>query len=223
MVRLPELFDANKVVGYTFTARPDFPEVKDLLAHMDRLGIARALVWNAAARGFNCRWANERLLQEICETPEAAGRVVPAFAVAPTMIYEHGAIERTKSSMEEHGVRALRFPLPRQSWSLSTIEPVIEVLLRLQPVLFLDFRDPFQKQDVLSFAERFPTSSIVSAYLRSFSCSIASSVSRSSFPGPTASSGSMKTVAPESERSWTMPPNRLWDEARIGTQYLPER
>lgn len=56
MASFPTLFDVNAEVGFSSAVRPEFPTCADLLAHMDRLGIDRALTYNIAARDFNQRW-----------------------------------------------------------------------------------------------------------------------------------------------------------------------
>ncbi|MHB9025031.1 MAG: amidohydrolase family protein [Armatimonadota bacterium] len=156
MHSLPPLFDANKQFGFSAAARPDYPTARQLLEHLDRLGIGRALAWHAAARDFDPHWGNERLLKEIAEAPGAAERLAPAFVIAPTMLYDQGAVEWLEDAMHTHRVRALRFPLIRNNWAIGEIEPIIERLEPLQPVLFLNFRDPLPKRDVLDFAERYP-------------------------------------------------------------------
>ena len=72
---MTNLFSCNAVVGSSSAQTPDFPCVADLLAHLDRLGLERALTWHVGARDFYTRWGNERLLAEIAATPGASGRV----------------------------------------------------------------------------------------------------------------------------------------------------
>ena len=161
MPALTNLFDLNAVVGYSSAAQPDFPHVSDLLAHMDRLGIARALTWHVAARDFHGRFGNERLLDEIASTPGASGRIFPSFVLTPTMLYESGALEWLHGAMTDHRVRALRFSLVRGEWSLDEIYPLLDQLLGLAPVLLLDLRDGLPKPSLLGLAERYPSMPIV--------------------------------------------------------------
>ena len=150
------LFDANAVVGCTSDQRPDFLRVADLLAHMDRLGLGRALAWHIGAAGFQTVWGNEKLLADLAATPGAEGRVFPAFVISPNVYYERGSLEWIREAMEQHGARALRFSLARPEWSLDALEPVLEALLPLSPVLFLSTRDYLPKPAILALAERFP-------------------------------------------------------------------
>ncbi len=161
MPALTNLFDLNAVVGYSSAAEPDFPHVSDLLAHMDRLGIARALAWHVAARDFHGRFGNERLLSEIASTPGAPGRVFPSFVLTPTMLYERGALDWLRTALQAHHVRALRFSLLRGEWSLDEIYPVLEQVLDLDPVLLLDLREPFPKPAYLGLAQRFPEMPVI--------------------------------------------------------------
>ena len=161
MSTLPTLFDVNARVGFSSVVRPEFPCCADLLAHMDRLGIERALTCDIAARGFSQRWGNSRLLDEIAAMPGAADRLIPAFAIAPTMRYERGTLEWVKEMMATQGVRALCYPLMREQWTLGELEPVLTELMPFKPLLLLDFRDPFQKADVLDVAGHFPELPII--------------------------------------------------------------
>ena len=46
MHKVPVLFDVNSVFGRAAAGVNDCPAMADRLAHMNRLGISRALVWN---------------------------------------------------------------------------------------------------------------------------------------------------------------------------------
>jgi len=161
MSSLPVLFDANRTLGSGASMPVDFHSATDLLTEMDRLGIARTLVWHQAAQDCHARTANELLLEELANTPGAAERLVPAFCISPVVPYETGTLDWLKTKMTAHGSRALRFPLMRNAWKLCEIEPVIEALLPQQPVLFFTIHDPHTKEDVLGFTERFPTVTLV--------------------------------------------------------------
>lgn len=155
MVGLPPLFDATKYIGTGFPEHPDFPTAADLLAHLDRLGIDRAVVWHTEARGPHPMAGNEQLIREIAAAG-AQDRVIPSFAIAPSMIDERGAMDRFLDLVNAHGVRAFRV-WPRESgWSLRDIAPILQTLLPLKPVLFLDVWQDVKKEEVLSFAAEFP-------------------------------------------------------------------
>ena len=63
------LLNANGSFGNSSYGAPAFPTPKEVLAHIDRLGVARSLVWNIESRDGNCPWSNRRLLDEIARTP----------------------------------------------------------------------------------------------------------------------------------------------------------
>ena len=65
VISLPPFFDCNKYLGPGFPQRPDFPRAVDLLSHLDRLGIDRAVAWHTAARDLHPMKGNEQLLREI--------------------------------------------------------------------------------------------------------------------------------------------------------------
>lgn len=160
MSNLP-LFSANTHIGYSSAETPDFATCSDLLAFMDRLGIDRALTWHVATRDMHPRWGNARLLAEIADTPDAAGRIVPALGITPTLLFEHGSLNWLRETMTTHCIRALRYAMNRGNWTLEELAPVIEAILDLQPVLFIDQRDPIQKADILAFAQAYPQVPVV--------------------------------------------------------------
>jgi len=159
MTTLPPLFDTTKYFGVGSNERPDFPTAGSVLAHLDRLGIARALCWHVISRDQHPMRGNRMLLAEIAATPGAAGRLLPAFTIGPAMQYEPGAIGELKQTMMEHGARAVR--VFRSRWSLLQIEPVVRALLGLQPVVFVDAREGMNARDFLDFAEAFPSVPLV--------------------------------------------------------------
>lgn len=158
---LTHLFNANAVVGCAQNRRPDFSAVADLLAHMDRLGVSRALVWHLGAAGFQTVWGNRKLLADLAATPAAADRVFPAFVISPNVYYERGSLDWIRSAMQDCGARALRFSLGRGEWTLDALEPVLEALQSLSPVLFLSVWDNLPKPAVLALAARFPDMPLV--------------------------------------------------------------
>lgn len=154
---LPPLFDANGRFGCPATAQPEFRTAADYLAHLDRLGVQRGLVFHVEGREFHPTTGNRKLIAEINATPRAKERLVPAFTIGAQMLYEPGAMEELKSAMKANGVRALRlFPAMLQH-TLGQVEPVIEALLPFKPVLFLDSREGVPAADLVALATKFPS------------------------------------------------------------------
>ena len=89
----PALIDVNAFYGKSATGDSEFPEIRDRLAFMDRLGISLSLVWNTEARQNHALSSNQKLIDEIARTPGAQGRIMPALAVSGLMQYERDGIQ----------------------------------------------------------------------------------------------------------------------------------
>lgn len=165
MSRCPILFDVNANFGYSASARPDFTNAQALLSHMDRLGIAHSLVWQAQAMDYHASLGNRKLLDQIDATPQAAGRLYPAFTIVPSMLYENGAMDELRHAVSSGRVRALRF-FPGRSWAhtLTQIEPVVEAVAPYNPLLLLDGSEAPQgliETELIDFAQKFSNLTIV--------------------------------------------------------------
>jgi len=152
---MPSLFDANGSCGRPSVGAPDCPTVADRLAHMDRLGIERSLVWNVEGEQDNSLSANRRLLDEIAATPGTPGRIVAAPIVSGVIVYERGGVEKLTEQMREAGTGALRFVSVYDRLKLMQCEPVINAVRELKPFILLKGNDP-DARDILNFTERFP-------------------------------------------------------------------
>jgi predicted TIM-barrel fold metal-dependent hydrolase len=158
---LPPLFDCNKYLGPGFPIRPDFPHAVDLMAHMDRLGIDRAVAWHTAARVLHPMDGNEQLLREI-KAERALDRIVPSFIIAPSMFDEKATMDRFLNLVKTNHIKAFHFFPAKFGWKLENIAPVIKKILHLKPVLFLDsFESLGDKEAILSFSGEFPQVSLV--------------------------------------------------------------
>lgn len=156
---LPKFFDCNKYVGPGFPEKPDFPCVSDLLAHMDRIGIDRAVAWHTDARQLSPMAGNEKLLSEI-EYAKARSRIIPSFIIVPSLIDDSKVIGRLLELIKTKNFRAFHYFPGRFGWVLSDISPVIEKIRNYNPVLFLNVRDANQ-DEILGFSNQFPELSIV--------------------------------------------------------------
>lgn len=162
MSTLPPLFDATKFFGAGSSERPDYPTAASLLAHLDRLGIARALAWHVHARDLEPMTGNRALVAEIAATPGASGRLIPAFTIAPTMPYATGAMANLRRMMTEYGVRALR--IFRERWTLTLLEPVVRELADLHPVVFIDVREGLDVREIAEFCAALPEVPVVALH-----------------------------------------------------------
>ena len=104
---LPPFFDCNKYIGPGFPKSPDFPRASDLLAHMDRLGIDRAVAWHTNARNINPMAGNEQLIDEI-EKSFFRERIIPSFIITPTLVNEQVTTDHFLHLVTKHHIRAFQ-------------------------------------------------------------------------------------------------------------------
>lgn len=153
--KVPVLFDVNGVFGREAGGVNDCPTMAERLAHMNRLGISRSLVWNVESTQNHALSANAHTLTAIAETRGAKGRIYPALTVSGLTVYERNGIQMLKRQMEAGETRALRFFNVFGRLSLSQIVPIIEAIRSLKPFIVLK-HDATTQQDILAFAARFP-------------------------------------------------------------------
>jgi predicted TIM-barrel fold metal-dependent hydrolase len=148
-------FDVNASFGNPAGGVPPFPTVASRLAHMDRLGISRALVWNVEAGQHHSLSANRRLLDEVASTLGAPGRIVPALVVSGLIAYEKDGIRKLADQMREGRTRALRFVNVFGLLTLAQCEPVIRAVQTFKPFLLVG-GDEASTPDILALTEMFP-------------------------------------------------------------------
>ena len=150
------LFDVNAAVGKSCTGVPEFATVRERLAHMDRLGISRAVVWNTESRSDNVTQANAELRAELGRLPAAQRcRLIPAFTISPLLQYERDGVEKLRRNLTDQAPACLRFTPGLIAFKLSQLEPVIRALPASNPVLIMGQGDA-DARDVLAFTDLFP-------------------------------------------------------------------
>ncbi len=154
------LFDVNAAFGKPAFGDTEFPTVADRLQEMDRLGIARALVWNLEAAQNHPLASNQKLLDAIAATPGATGRIFPALAFSDLLLYEHDGVAALIRQFNVQPCRALRFVAGVTRCTLMRAEPVIRALQKLKPFIVLD-QDQASVSDVLEFTAVFPEVPVV--------------------------------------------------------------
>lgn len=154
MHKVPVLFDVNAVFGRAAAGVNDCPSMAGRLAHMDRLGISRALVWNVESTQNHALSSNDHLLEAIARTPGARGRIYPALTVSGLMAYERDGIATLKRQMAAGGTRALRYVNALNVLSLRQLTPVMRALRPMQPLLIVNHGLPVE--DLLEFGRRHP-------------------------------------------------------------------
>ena len=157
-------FDVNASFGNPAGGVPEFPTCASRLAHMDRLGISRALVWNVEAGQHHSLSANRRLLDEMASTPGAQGRIVPELVVSGLIAYEQDGIRKLVDQMQEGNTRALRFVNVFGLLTLAQCEPVIRAVQHLNPFIVMNGGEA-DTQDILDFTAIFPEMPLILANL----------------------------------------------------------
>ncbi|NLF39438.1 amidohydrolase family protein, partial [bacterium] len=160
MSTVPALFDVNASYGKPCMGGSDFPTIQDRLSAMDRLGISRALVWNAESVQSHALSCNQALIGSIRATPGAEVRMLPALTVSSQVLYEHDGVARLHAQFEAAGCRALRFTNATGRLSLMQLEPVLRRIRRLKPFIVLRY-DQASAADILEFAAAFPDVPVV--------------------------------------------------------------
>ena len=152
-MNLPPLFDVNGSFGCPATARPMYRTPADLLGQMDRLGIGRSIVFHIGARDYNPRWGNQQLLAELATTSD---RLVPAFVIGPSLLYERGAMAELQQAFAARQVRAIRLCPATLRYALAQVEPILAELAAHKPVVLVDRFELLAPDDLRVLAERFP-------------------------------------------------------------------
>ena len=155
MSNVPVLFDVNGCFGKPSSGGADFPTMADRLAHMNRLGVSRALVWNVDSVQNNALAGNETLLAAIRQAPGAEGRIFPALAVSALTQYEKDGLRRLEAQLRAIPCRALRFVNTYGRLTLMQLEPVMRRIRSLRPFLVLK-HDQASVADILEFTRTFP-------------------------------------------------------------------
>lgn len=160
MHKAPVLIDVNASFGKSATGNSEFPEIRDRLDFMDRLGISTSLVWNTESRQNHALSSNQNMIAEIARTPKARGRIIPALAVSGLMQYERDGIRTLKQQMIAGETRALRFVSVFKRLTLCQLEPVIREIAGLKPFIIMRY-DESNIQDILEFTALFPKIPVV--------------------------------------------------------------
>ncbi len=131
------LFDAHCYVGrFRHYQAGYFHSREDLLAEMDHLGIAEALVCDTLSRELDPRAGNPRVLTTCTEQP----RLHPAWSLAPPVQSLPCPLAELPAQMAAAGVRAVwlfpgHYHFSLAEWSL---HPILEALEQARVPVFVD-------------------------------------------------------------------------------------
>lgn len=160
--KLPALFDVNGCYGNPCKGESEFRTIKERLAHMDRLGVSRSLVWNTETIQHHAPACNRDMLEDIAGVPEAAGRILPAIAISSLSLYEKDGLDELKEQFGAMPCRALRFVNAMERQTLMQLAPLIRELRSYKPFLVFNHRQ-VKGDDLLAFGEEFPDVPMVMA------------------------------------------------------------
>jgi hypothetical protein len=138
---LPPLLNADAAIGFHARFRPDYPGPRELLAHLDRLGISRSLVWHTQARDLHPAVGNRRLLEDLADAGPLAERLIPTFVLAPSLLGEPNALAFVLEALRVGRVRGVRLFPGQLRHNASMVEPVLRAVARYRPAVFLDATD----------------------------------------------------------------------------------
>jgi len=158
---IPKLFDCNKYIGGDNPDHPDFPGIADLLAHLNRLDIDRAVAWHTVARNPSPMEGNIQLHREI-DSLNAQDRIIPSFIIAPSLNDDPIVRDHFLESVKKRKIRSFHYFPKEHGWSLEDIAPLLKLILPYNPVLFLDAFESLRDTDeVMDVSDKFPGISFV--------------------------------------------------------------
>ena len=149
-------FAVNGVVGRSaYAAKVDFPEVADLLEHMDYLGVDRMLVEARSALEYSPILGNQKLLEQIAAHRD---RLKPVFVITPADFYETGTLDWLKAQASA-GNRAFRVDPLKSRFPLRQIERLLAELAVYKPLVMMDARfgaSELDFRDLEELTRKFP-------------------------------------------------------------------
>jgi len=117
---MTDLWDVNCLIGRWPTAELLFEDLNGLIARMDELGIARAVVGHTDCLHFDPIEGNARLMEALdAASPEVRARLWPCWALVPPATGEMGTADEITAALDSHHIRAARLYPRDHNYSLS--------------------------------------------------------------------------------------------------------
>lgn len=171
-----KLININGMYGSGAFEKPDFPDLKALLAHMDRFGIAASVTCTVEGRDLNPLYGNRKLIDDYATLPtDMQKRIIPSFVIAPAMLYRQGETEYLLHHFESHGLRCVSFFPATSRCAVREIEKVISRITRFNPIVLIDaweMKEKIDYRDLSELAQQFPNVSFVIKQAMWWQCSI---------------------------------------------------
>lgn len=132
------IIDVNTMIGQWGPKKLHYSGAGGLLLEMDRLGIARALVYDSRSRWYDAARGNDLLLGQT----RGNGRLVPVMAATPLLQLEHGGAEKFVTYIRENGIGAVRLFPDEQNFTLYpwNIGELLEILNAYRIPLMIECR-----------------------------------------------------------------------------------
>ena len=157
-MRSPYYCNINGKFGMGAYEKPDFPELSDLLAHMDRLGVWQTVAYHSNARDLHPVFGNRFLLEDIEKTPGAKERVIPAFAACPAMLVGKGEMEHLIAHLADGSVGVVViFPITNR-FRMVEYRRVFDRIRSYKPVIMMDVTEltSEDEEDLAAIAMDYP-------------------------------------------------------------------
>ncbi|OGV52059.1 MAG: hypothetical protein A2017_03655 [Lentisphaerae bacterium GWF2_44_16] len=163
-MKLTGFFDVNGFIGKGFAGESEYPDIEKLLEKMNYLGIERSIAWSIEARDNNPYTGNKKLIELLASKKEYKDRIIPAFVITPSMVFEKGVVKDTLAYLKKHNAVLRIFPATSR-FSMICIERVLTELKSANPIVLWSYRDAGNRElDSLQFVElakKFPKTKFI--------------------------------------------------------------
>ena len=156
MTCMPPLFAVDSSVGCGARQPPIFRTGRELLTHMDRLGVARTLVWNIPARDVHPYPANQRLLRDIRRLDPRGQRLIPVQVISSPMWMDRNTADEAVALVRTGQVRALQLFPATCRFHLHHAEPFLARVAPWKPVILIDVNEVNDDRPIGAMAAAFP-------------------------------------------------------------------
>ena len=153
-MKSPFYINVNGAYGLGAYEKPDYCSLEELLKDMDRLGIGQVVTYHNLARDLHPVHGNRYLMKDIADTPGAKERVIPAFAVNPSMLCAEGEMESVEKYLASGEVSCLVLFPKTNRYCFAEIERVLERFRKYKPVVLVDVTE---LNPVINAADRAPS------------------------------------------------------------------
>ncbi len=148
----------NGKFGMGAYEKPEYPELKDLLNHMDRLGIWQTVAYHSNACDLHPVFGNRFLFEDIEKTPGAKERIIPAIAANPAMLVGNGEMEYLEDCLiNKKAAVIVLFPVTNR-FRFVEYKRVFDRIRKYNPVILMDVTELKSEdmEDLANIAPEYP-------------------------------------------------------------------